>query len=198
MCCCCYCYNLFYIYITGWDITYMEVWRGYLITFGWAFGLLALTAIILRIRHFWYRQQKLTYSWMIAHLCNGDLYSHYSKQFKIKSEYDWLKNIWLGQQTRCKQLLFCSHVSFVIILRPSPPLTSSHPLAFHVSIILSQTNMKCQGLSLNILYLFRFNRKFERATSPCMLYDCLKLKNLLRNPMSSLCFYVVQPMRTWL
>jgi hypothetical protein len=84
-------------------------------------------------------------------LCYGDLYSHYSKQFKIKSEYDSLKNIWLGQQTRCKQFLFCSHVSFVIILHPSPPSTSSHPLVFHISIFFSQTNIKCQGLSLNIL-----------------------------------------------
>ncbi|VDI71215.1 Hypothetical predicted protein [Mytilus galloprovincialis] len=34
----------------GWDITFMEVWRGYLVTFGWSCGLLAIAGFILRIR----------------------------------------------------------------------------------------------------------------------------------------------------
>lgn len=34
----------------GWDITDMEVWRGYLVTFGWSCGLLAVAGFILRIR----------------------------------------------------------------------------------------------------------------------------------------------------
>lgn len=34
----------------GWDIRDMEVWRGYLVTFGWSCGLLAIAGFILRIK----------------------------------------------------------------------------------------------------------------------------------------------------